>query len=114
MNCRRCSGVSGTAREGVVSEAFKTLLKDWGKSRDLIFVPQYEYQTLRKMRVYPDGAVLHALRVPLGYWEAKDEEDDLDKEIEKKFRKGFASRASPVHTAMRNCTGDPSSSAIRC
>ena len=33
--------------------------------------------------------MLHALRVPLGYWEAKDEEDDLDKEIEKKFRKGY-------------------------
>jgi hypothetical protein len=81
--------VSGTAREGVVSEAFKTLLKEWGKSRDLIFVPQYEYQTLRRTRVYPDGALLHALRVPLGYWEAKDEEDDLDKEIDKKFRKGY-------------------------
>ena len=81
--------VSGTSRELVVSEAFKTLLKDWGKSRDLIFVPQYEYTTLQKTRVYPDGALLHALRVPLGYWEAKDEEDDLDEEIEKKFRKGY-------------------------
>ena len=48
--------VSGTAREGVVSEAFKTLLKDWGRSRDLIFIPQYEYQTLQKKTVYPDGA----------------------------------------------------------
>jgi hypothetical protein len=81
--------VSGTARESVVREAFKTLLKDWGKSRDLIFIPEYEYQTLQKTRVYPDGALLHALRVPLGYWEAKDEEDNLDKEIEKKFRKGY-------------------------
>jgi hypothetical protein len=27
--------VSGTSRESVVREAFKTLLKDWGKSRDL-------------------------------------------------------------------------------
>ncbi len=81
--------VSGTSREGVVSEAFKTLLKDWGKSRDLIFVPQYEYATLQKNRVYPDGALLHSLRVPLGYWEAKDEDDDLDTEIEKKFRKGY-------------------------
>jgi hypothetical protein len=77
--------VSGTSRESVVREAFKTLLKDWGKSRDLIFISEYEYQTLQKTRVYPDGAVLHALRVPLGYWEAKDEEDDLDAEIEKKF-----------------------------
>jgi len=81
--------VSGTSREGVVSEAFKTLLKDWGRSRDLIFVPQYEYATLQKTRVYPDGALLHSLRVPLGYWEAKDEDDDLDAEIEKKFRKGY-------------------------
>ena len=36
-----------------------------------------------------DGALLHELRVPLGYWEAKDEDDDLDDEIEKKFRKGY-------------------------
>lgn len=81
--------VSGTSREGVVSEAFKTLLKDWGRSRDLIFIPQYEYQTPQKTRVYPDGALLYSLRVPLGYWEAKDEEDDLDDEIERKFRKGY-------------------------
>jgi hypothetical protein len=81
--------VSGTARESVVSEAFKTLLKDWGKSRDLFFIPQYEYQTLQKKPVYPDGALVYELRVPLGYWEAKDEEDDLDEEIEKKFRKGY-------------------------
>jgi predicted helicase len=81
--------VGGTSREGVVSEAFKTLLKDWGKSRDLIFIPQYEYQTLQKTRVVPDGALVHSLRVPLGYWEAKDEEDKLDDEIEKKFRKGY-------------------------
>lgn len=81
--------ISGTARESVVREAFKTLLKDWGKARDLIFVPEYEYQTPQKTRVYPDGALLHALRVPLGYWEAKDEEDDIDAEIEKKFRKGY-------------------------
>jgi len=81
--------VSGTSRESVVREAFKTLLKNWGKSRDLIFIPEYEYQTLLKTRVYPDGALLHALRVPLGYWEAKDEEDNLDDEIEQKFRKGY-------------------------
>ena len=81
--------VSGTSRESVVREAFKTLLKDWGKSRDLIFIPEFEFTTLQKNRVYADGALLYALRVPLGYWEAKDEEDDLDKEIERKFRKGY-------------------------
>ena len=27
--------------------------------------------------------------MPFGYWEAKDEEDDLDDEIENKFRQGY-------------------------
>ena len=42
-----------------------------------------------KARVKPDGTILHAIRVPLGYWEAKDTDDDLDAEIEKKRRKGY-------------------------
>lgn len=81
--------VGGTHRELVVREAFKTLLKDWGKSQDLIFLPEYEYETLTKTTVYPDGTLMYALRVPFGYWEAKDTDDDLDEEIEKKFRKGY-------------------------
>ena len=81
--------VSGTARESVVREAFKTLLKGWGRQHDLIFVPEYEYITPAKDRRLIDGVLLHALRVPLGYWEAKDEKDNLDDEIEFKFRRGY-------------------------
>jgi hypothetical protein len=33
--------VSGSQRESVVREAFKTLLKDWGRSRGLLFVPEH-------------------------------------------------------------------------
>jgi N-6 DNA Methylase len=81
--------VSGDRRESVVSEAFKTLLKDWGRSKDLIFVPQYELDVPTRERRYVDGALLHELRVPYGFWEAKDEDDDLDAEIAKKFRRGY-------------------------
>ena len=81
--------VAGTTRELVVREAFKDLLKGWGRSHDLIFVPEYEIETPAKYRRYVDGALLHELRVPFGYWEAKDEKDDLDKEIDKKFRRGY-------------------------
>ena len=68
--------VSGTSRESVVREAFKTLLKDWGKSRNLTFIPEHEHTTLTKSRVYLDGALLYELGVPLGYWEAKNEGED--------------------------------------
>ena len=81
--------VSGSSRETVVREAFKTHLKEWGRSRDLIFIPEYEFITPAKERRQVDGALLHALRVPLGYWEAKDEKDNLDDEIEYKFRRGY-------------------------
>lgn len=80
---------SGTTREGVVSEALKDLLKGHGKSHDLIFLNQYELPKQDGNRRIIDGALVYDLRVPFGYWEAKDEEDDLDKEIAAKFRRGY-------------------------
>jgi predicted helicase len=81
--------VSGSQRESVVREAFKDLLKGWARSHDLVFVPEYEYETATRERRYVDGALLYSLRVPFGYWEAKDQKDDLDAEIEIKKRRGY-------------------------
>ena len=85
----RLRAVSGSRREGVLSDAFKDLLRRWGKSNELVFVSQHEIVTKAGNRIYTDGALLHSLRVPFGYWEAKDEDDDLEREIEAKFRKGY-------------------------
>jgi predicted helicase len=81
--------VSGAQRESVVREAFKDLLKAWGRSLNLVFIPEHEFVTTAKVRNYVDGALMHDLRVPFGYWEAKDADDDLDEEIQKKFRRGY-------------------------
>jgi predicted helicase len=81
--------VSGTNRESAVSEAFKDLLKDYARSRDLVFLNQYELPRQAGDRRIIDGALVYDLRLPFGYWEAKDEEDDLDKEIAAKFRRGY-------------------------
>jgi predicted helicase len=80
---------SGSNRETVIREAFKTLLKNMGKSRDLIFIPEYLYETTNRHRRYIDGALVYEVRVPFGYWEAKDNKDNLDDEIEYKFRRGY-------------------------
>jgi len=82
----RLRSVSGSRRESVLREAFKDLLKRWGKGHDLHFVPEHDIVTPQKNRIYLDGALLHALRVPFGYWEAKDVDDDLDTEIAAKSR----------------------------
>ena len=81
--------VSGSQRETIVREAFKDLLKAWGRQHDLVFLAEYPLKTATKTNISVDGALLHELRMPLGYWEAKDAADDLDEEIAKKFRKGY-------------------------
>jgi predicted helicase len=85
----RIHAASGSKRESVVREAFKDLLKRWGKSRDLIFLAEHEYIAPQGDRRYIDGALVHSIRVPFGYWEAKDTNDDLDEEIRKKTAIGY-------------------------
>ena len=85
----RLRAVSGVRRESVLREAFKDLLKRWGRQSDLQFIAEHDLVTQQGNRIYLDGALLHGLRVPFGYWEAKDEQDDLQAEIEAKFRKGY-------------------------
>jgi hypothetical protein len=80
---------SGSQTEEVIREAFKSLLRDASRDRNLFLQAEYSMQGPQKNTVKLDGAVLHELRVPLGYWEAKDTADDLDREIEKKLRKGY-------------------------
>jgi predicted helicase len=81
---------TGNTRESVVREAFKTMLADWGKNEGQIFVAEYEHRTAMDERRYIDGALLEPqIRLPRGYWEAKDTNDDLDAEIAKKFRRGY-------------------------
>jgi len=81
--------VGGTHRESVVREAFKDLLKGWGKQQDLVFIPEYKLESATKDTRFVDGALLHELRVPFGYWEAKDSKDDLDEQIEFKLKRGY-------------------------
>lgn len=85
----RLKQVSGTKTEQVIREAFKDLLKAWSRQNNLVFVAEHSYGTNQKTTIRPDGTILHDLRVPLGYWEAKDTADDLNTEIAKKFTKGY-------------------------
>ncbi|MBP6719594.1 MAG: N-6 DNA methylase [Rhodoferax sp.] len=81
--------VSGSQRETIVREAFKDLLKSWGKQQGLVFLAEYPLKTAFKSNINVDGALLHELRLPMGYWEAKDADDDLNREVSKKFKKGY-------------------------
>jgi predicted helicase len=86
----RLRAVTGSTRETNLRPAFARLLRAWGKAAlDLVFVEEHQIRTAQGTLISVDGALIHALRVPFGYWEAKDASDDLDKEIEAKFRRGY-------------------------
>jgi predicted helicase len=85
----RLKKMSGVLNEQTIRPAFRQLLRDWSRADNLVFVEELEFATSQKTKVYPDGTVLHDLRVPLGFWEAKDTKDDLDTEISKKLRSGY-------------------------
>ncbi|MGI4886232.1 MAG: type ISP restriction/modification enzyme [Janthinobacterium lividum] len=79
----------GSTKETAIRGAFQSLLNEYCRQKDFLLVPELDYLTPKGKRVAPDGTVKDALRLSWGYWEAKDTDDDLDEEIQKKFAKGY-------------------------
>jgi predicted helicase len=52
-------------------------------------VPELGIKTSDGTTVYPDGTIKDAIRLDHGWWESKDEYDDLDREIQVKLDKGY-------------------------
>ncbi len=74
--------------EAQVSDAFAKLLADCGRKLHLTFIPQFPIHRA-KNRIIVDGALLDTFHLAHGYWEAKDEKDDLDREIKAKLDRGY-------------------------
>ena len=65
--------------------AFQYCLDAYCRERHLGLVPELRTTA----GVQPDGTIKDSLRMAHGYWEAKDTDDDLDAEIDKKLNKGY-------------------------
>ncbi|MGH9716666.1 MAG: type ISP restriction/modification enzyme [Candidatus Acidiferrales bacterium] len=74
--------------EGAVRGAFRDLLVKCGRKSKLTLVPEYRIERARSS-VIVDGAMLDLYHLPHGYWEAKDQHDDLEREVQRKFEKGY-------------------------
>jgi hypothetical protein len=81
----------GITHESAVRSAFQELLESCARQFDWKLVPEYRQKVKGGKQVQIDGALLDQWNLNHGLWEAKDSEDDLDKEIKNKFSAGYPS-----------------------
>lgn len=79
----------GTKKETAIRFAFHKLLDDYASQKGLKLVAEVSIKTSSGHTVTPDGTLKDSLRLDWGYWESKDEADDINLEIQKKFAKGY-------------------------
>ena len=98
----------GEQNEGTVRTAFQSLLQHYARQADLTLLCEKTH-TLPPdkggyRRIRPDGEVVDTFNLPFGHWEAKDTQDDLYVEADKKFAAGYPSKnivvQSPTHALL--------------
>ena len=94
----------GAENEGTVRAAFQNLLQHYCHKSDLTLLCEKTQYTPERKRITPDGEVVNTYGLPHGYWEAKDTQDDLYVEADKKFAAGYPSKniviQSPTHALL--------------
>lgn len=69
----------GTKKETAIRNAFYNLLNEYASQKGLMLVTEIAIKTTNSNKmVTPDGTLKDILRQDWGYWESKDESDDLD------------------------------------
>ena len=77
------------SHETAVRAAFQNLLESCSRQFNWTLVLEWEVKRPRLRPVRVDGALVDAFRLTHGFWEAKDQRDDLAKEVKKKFAIGY-------------------------
>ena len=93
----------GSRNEGALRKPFQDLLEAYALGKNLQLVTEVQVRTRSGKHVVPDGTLKDPLRQDWGYWESKDEKDDLNAEIAAKFAKGYPSfniLFEDTHTAV--------------
>ena len=74
----------GVTHEGALRSAFQNLLAETGRRTGWTLIPELASGSIR-----PDGTFRDDYFLNRGYWEAKDTNDNLEAEIQKKITKGY-------------------------
>ncbi len=81
----------GSSKETAIRVTFQKLLEKYAETKDLKLVPEISTKNKHGKIIIPDGTLKDSIRNDWGYWESKDEKDDINEEIKNKFAKGYPS-----------------------
>lgn len=79
----------GSKNEKTIKNAFCNLLNEYAIQKHLMMIPEVPILTKDRKKIIPDGTLKDIFRQDWGYWESKDEYDNIDQEIEIKLSKGY-------------------------
>jgi predicted helicase len=77
------------SNETSIRQTFQTLLHHCAKQFKWTLIPEWKIKREGKSSISVDGALVDTYKLTHGYWEAKDEHDDLNKEIKRKLALGY-------------------------
>ena len=75
-------------KEGSVAPLFAPILRYCANQFNRTLIEQYTLDKGQK-NLYLDGAIVDAFNLIYGIWEAKDDDDRLEKQVLKKFGDGY-------------------------
>jgi predicted helicase len=79
----------GAKTEGNIRRAFGQLLNKFSKLRGWLLIEEASIKTAKGTIIRLDGVLRDDFGLTYGYWEAKDDQDDLEREIVFKRDKGY-------------------------
>lgn len=79
----------GAKHENAVRDAFASVLRECGGRFGWTLVNSYAIRRPGRRDGYVDGALVDDFSLPRAYWEAKDSDDDLPREIKLKLAAGY-------------------------
>ncbi len=85
-NLEKAKRFGGTKNEISIKRPFINLLENYFNTKNLYPVDELSLKNSNKR---PDGTIRDVNQIDWGHWENKDENDHLEKEIEKKFKIGY-------------------------
>lgn len=79
----------GVKHEMAVRSAFQRLLEHCSRKVGWTFIGEYKFPRKGRKPASIDGGIVDAFTIPQAFWEAKDSQDDLAKEVQAKFSDGY-------------------------